>query len=113
MTAVAQAELDFSEQRQSRGHTDVLAHLGAATVESVENIIRVVASERESFTWEDIEAQLPDGIRQKLASSLLRMCAPGALVKNYAKRYGLRAVGYTKATNPDARGRPIRVWSAR
>lgn len=104
MTAT-QTEMDL----QSRGQSDVLAHLGAATVASVFNIIQVVASQKARFSWNDVKPLLPAGIRHKLSK---KECpnGSGALMKNAAVHFGYRAVGFVTSADPDARGRAIREW---
>ena len=108
MTA-AQTSLVFDEPELS----GVLAHLGADTVRTVENIVAAVASTRASFTWEHVEALLPAGVLARIHERHLRKNAPGALMKNAAKRLHLSAIGYAPAENPNARGRAIRVYGGR
>lgn len=99
-----QQELDFASRAQ------VVAHLGKATVQSVMNIVAVVADTHATFTWEDVEARLPDGIKQQLELVQLRN-ASGGLMTVASKLYGYRVVDRVKAKNPKARGRMIALWA--
>lgn len=91
------------------GRSDALTHLRASTVQSVHNLIQVVADQRPEFSWNDVRAILPDGIKQILALTHHRN-APGGLMTSAAKRFGYVPCGFTISTDPDARGRAIRVW---
>lgn len=89
-----------------RGQADALTHLGAATCQTVQNIMAVVADQHpEGFTWAMVREKLPDGIRQTLALKEYRNAAGGLMV-----RAGYVPVGFVPSPDPDARGRAIRVW---
>jgi len=87
-----------------------LDHLGPEAVETVNNIINVVASQQPTFTWEDVEAQLPEGVRAQIESKALRRHAPGALMRNAMTLFNLTRITYAPAKNPASRGRAIRVY---
>lgn len=95
---------------QERGHADALSHLGAATIEAVTTIARVVADRRATWTWCDIEAALPDSVRQTLALPTLR-AANGALSRNLARTLGWQTVGFVPSPDPSARGRRVALYA--
>ena len=87
-----------------------LKHLGADAVARVNAIVEQLATTCARFTWEDVEAELPAAIRAQIETKTLRRNAPGALMRNAMTLFNLERLAYEPAKNPDARGRPIRVY---